>query len=63
MRIVETDNFRRDYPDEKFLNIPSMDEETSQYVADAINYAVGPFHPRFWKVVENDYILEPGFEP
>lgn len=62
MRIVETDNYGGDYPDEKFLLFP-MDEEHAKTIADAINEAVGPNHKRYWKVVENDYTLLPGFEP
>ena len=63
MRIVETDNFGGDYPDEKFLNLFYMGKEAAQKVADAINEAARPNASRFWKVVLNDYQLQPGFEP
>jgi hypothetical protein len=65
MRIVETDNFGRDYPDEKFVNIPSIyEEDHAQAVCDSINIACsGPNASRWWKVVPNDYKLQPGFEP
>ena len=63
MRIVETDNFGGDYPDEKFLNLFDMGKEAAQKVADAINEAARPNTFRFWKVVLNDYQLQPGFEP
>jgi len=35
-------------------------------VAKAINDGFGirdPSYPRYWKVVENDYVLQPGFIP
>jgi hypothetical protein len=64
MRIVETDNFNGDYPDEKFLNIPTIqDVEQAQAIADAINHALPPTFSRCWKVVQDDYKLQPGFEP
>lgn len=65
MKIVETDNFGGDYPDEKFLNLPSMGERSAQRVADAINAELCHYDnaPRFWRVVPDDYKLQPGFEP
>lgn len=62
MRIVETDNYGGDYPDESFLLWP-MSEESARRIAEAINEASGMDGPRYWKVVDNDYILQPGFEP
>jgi hypothetical protein len=62
MRIVETDNYGGDYPDEKFLNLPRMSKEHAKAVCDAINKGFTNHH-RYWKVVENDYELQPGFEP
>lgn len=61
-RIVETDNFGGDYPDEKFLLFP-MDEPTCRTIADAVNNYVGEHNSRYWKVVDYDYVLQPGFEP
>lgn len=61
MRIVETDNFGGDYPDEKFLNLPPMAEDKAEYIAFAINSTLRS--TRFWKVVPDDYVLVPGFEP
>jgi predicted YcjX-like family ATPase len=63
MKIVETDSFAGDYPDEKFLNLPLMDKEHAEKVADAINNGFPEQCSRYWKVVENDYKLLPGFEP
>jgi hypothetical protein len=64
MKIVETDNFGGDYPDEKFVNIPYMNKEQAQKIADVINdIHCGPHSSRYWKVVEYGYVLQPGFEP
>lgn len=63
MRIVETDNFARDYPNEKFVNIPRVSEERAKIIAKAINECFDEEYDRYWKVVPDDYILEPGFEP
>lgn len=62
MKIVNTDNFGRDYPNERFLYIPIGEEEALQKICDIINYG-GSDPQRFYKVVENDYKLVPGFEP
>ena len=65
MKIVETDNFGRDYPDEKFVNLPPMSAAHALAVVKAINAGFDVFneYPRCWKVVSDDYKLEPGFEP
>jgi hypothetical protein len=66
MRIVETDNFNRDYPIEKFLNLPMMTEDEGVIIANKINDVFNRHqnYPRFWKVVENDYVLDDQpFEP
>ena len=62
MRIVETDNFGGDYPDERFF-LWRMPEENACEIANAVNKAAGENSTRYWKVVENDYTLQPGFEP
>ena len=61
-RIVETDNYGSDYPDERFLLWP-MAADKAQKIVDAINEAAGPGFLRYWKVVSNEYELQPGFEP
>lgn len=61
-RVVETDNFGRDYPDERFVG-PALSAKTAQAVADLLNRDLGPNHPRYFKVVTLDYKLSPGFEP
>jgi len=62
-RIVETDNYGRDYPDESFLPVPAMPEKRAKLVAKLINTAAGPNASRYWKVVDLNYKLQPGFEP
>jgi hypothetical protein len=63
-KIVETDNYGGDYPDEKFVNLPSTSKENAQKIADIINEVHGgDYARRYWKVVESDYTLQPGFEP
>jgi len=64
-RIVETDNFGGDYPDESFVGPPFQSQAVAQKIADLINgeFAHDSHKPRYWKVVEGDYKLQPGFEP
>lgn len=63
-RIVETDNFGGDYPNEQFVNLPTMPLEVAKKIADTLNehFNTGTYS-RYWKAVENNYILKPGFEP
>lgn len=67
MKIVNTDNYGGDYPDEKFVNLPTMDEESCKKVCDIVNDYCDPpgsnDATRFYKTVPNDYELAPGFEP
>ena len=64
-RIVNTDNFGGDYPNEKFVeNLPYMGtEEQANGIAQAINALLYENSPRFFKVVKMPYDLQPGFEP
>jgi len=63
-RIIETDNFGRDYPDESFLPLPNMTSEAANRIADEINLACsGATASRYWRVVNADYTLQHGFEP
>lgn len=61
-RIVETDNFGGDYPNESFHG-PHMKYDECETVADIFNAAHGPDGSRFYKVVHDSYKLQPGFEP
>lgn len=66
-RIVEGDNFGGDYPNEKFVNLPATYKHKAQAIADAINAVFcpddNPYARRYWRVVREDYVLQPGFEP
>lgn len=64
--IVETDNFGGDYPDEKRVNLPSIRrKEDAHELCKMINklFCNNDFAPRYWKVENHDYKLQPGFEP
>lgn len=64
MRVVETDNFNGDYPDESYSGPAGLTEEQAKKRADqANNLWSGQHAPRYWKVVDDDYELLPGFEP
>lgn len=63
-KIVETDNFDGDYPDEKFVELPAMSQEDAIAITDEINKRLsGDYSSRIWMVVPSDYKLVPGFEP
>jgi hypothetical protein len=63
MRIVETDNFGGDYPDEKFVLFP-MGEQAAKEIAAVLNkHFSGDYAPRYYIVVQNDYKLAPSFVP
>jgi hypothetical protein len=63
MRIIETCNYGKDYPDESFLPLPPMSKTGATIVVNAINDAIHVQCPRYWRVVDDDYQLKPGFEP
>lgn len=63
MRIIETDNRVGDYPNESFLNLPSLPPDACVRIAAAINDSFPLEHPRYYRVVDNDYELQPGCEP
>jgi len=62
MRIVDTDNFAGDYPDERFL-LWEMPEEDAQAICDVLNRRAGSNASRYYVVRPDDYVLQPGFEP
>ena len=62
VRVVDTDNFGGDYPDEKFVT-EVLTEDACKKIADVHNAKCGYYAYRYWKVVPDDYKLEPGFEP
>ena len=60
-RIVNTDNFGGDYPNESFVEGEYATEQEAQTVANTMN--VYDYNPRYYMVVELPYKLQPGFEP
>jgi hypothetical protein len=66
-RIVNTDNFDSDYPDEEFVTgLPRLSEAKLQMLCKVINDLNDPgdgSQARYYKVVPDDYKLQPGFEP
>jgi hypothetical protein len=64
MKLIHTDNFNGDYPDEKFVTGLNslLTRNQLQDIADICNSG-DPNKPRYWKVVPDDYVLQPGFEP
>lgn len=63
-RIVETDNFGGDYPDERFV-LDLLDKKDAEAIAEVINSCLctDDSSSRYYKVVEHPYTLQPGFEP
>ncbi len=61
-RIIDTDNFGGDYPNEKF-HLFTLPQHMAQAICNILNDALGKRARRFYKVVPNDYELQPGFEP
>jgi hypothetical protein len=64
-RIIDTDNFGGDYPDERFVATGIQYEKTAQEMAEKLN---GRDHgqSRFFRVVEHIeivYRLQTGFQP
>lgn len=62
-RIIDTDNFGGDYPEETFHLFP-LPKDAAQKVCDILNeHCGGDFATRFYKVVPYDYKLQPGLTP
>ncbi len=61
--IVNTDNFGGDYPDERFVAVGILHERAAQIMADALYREQGSHASRYFKVVAEGYVLQPGFEP
>jgi hypothetical protein len=63
MRLIHTSNFALDYPDERFVEgLPDLGPLQLQQIADLINATLPEDASRYWKVVPDNYVLEPGFE-
>lgn len=62
--VVDTDNFGRDYPDEKFVEGTDRGITHEEAIIMCRQYNVGNGNqPRWYKVVALPYVLQPGFEP
>lgn len=61
--VVDTDNYAGDYPNEKFVVQCWLREETARAIAKLLNEEIVGERPRWYKVVERGYQLQPGFEP
>jgi hypothetical protein len=65
-RLVETDNFGRDYPDESFVAVGIESKDLAEGFAKALNDKRGLNAQRHIHVVEHTeivYCLQPGFRP
>ena len=63
-RIVNTDNYGGDYPNESFTDDgPFESKKDAQIRADERNGPPDRVSSRYYKVVEMPYELQPGFEP
>lgn len=64
-KIVNTDDYGGDYPNERYVEgLPVIyNRDKAQAIADAINAATPEGHDRWFKVVEEGYSLQAGFQP
>lgn len=64
MKIIDTDNFGGDYPDEKVFIDRIPTKRLADKIAKAINDRfTGNYSPRYYVVKDDNYKLQPGFEP
>lgn len=61
-RIIETDNYGGDYPNESFHGPSIRDGERAQKIADLMNEEGGDRSARWYRVVPAEYRLSPGQE-
>lgn len=63
--VVNTDNYGSDYPNEKFLVERVRTKFNAEAIAHFMNqeFCRDDHDTRYWKVVEEPYQLQPGFEP
>lgn len=62
-KIIDCDMFDGDYPNEKFVEPlpPKLTRAQADRICDAICLGVEMHSPRYWRVVPEDYKLQPGF--
>lgn len=61
-RVVNTDNFGGDYPNEQWASEPTTEKDAIS-LAQRMNGKLGDYSSRYNKVVRLPYTLQPGFEP
>lgn len=64
--VVSSDNFGGDYPNETFVSVPMTQTQAAEHcrkLNTELERQFGSASPRWHKVVEEGYKLEPGFEP
>lgn len=64
MIIIETDNHNGDYPDEKVI-LKHLSKLAADNICKELNkeFCYADHCDRFYKVEDDDYKLQPGFEP
>lgn len=64
MKIVDTDNYGGDYPNEQVIADNITNERFGRVMVEALNERFsGENANRYYKLVPDDYQLQPGFEP
>ena len=63
MKIIDTDNFDGDYPNERDIAVGIERRDHAAIMCQALNDWAGVNSPRYYKVVEDDYVNVPGFIP
>jgi len=61
MRVICTDNHGGDYPNEKFMCESLPLKEATEFAAE-LNKNVTDWSDDYFMVVDDDYVLIPGFE-
>ena len=62
MKIILTDNFGRDCPDERVI-AEGLSKEAADAEAKRLNDLEHESSSDYYKVVEDDYVLSEGFQP
>jgi hypothetical protein len=62
-RVVNTDNFGGDYPDEHFVGSEFSDIAEAECLREQLDKNCGDYSSRYHIVVKLPYTLQPGFEP
>ena len=64
-KVIDTDNFGGDYPNEKqVVTVQGLTEHEAKALAKAFNEILsGEQASRYYLAVPVEYVLQPGFEP